>query len=262
MVAGGVGGLGVIGLLLALLLGGGGEGGIDLGGLLGELGGGQQTSAQELPSDEADDASEFVSAVLGTTETFWSDVFASAGQTYQPATLVLFTGATQSGCGGASSAVGPHYCPLDSTIYIDLGFMEQLQGMFGAQGGDFAEAYIIAHEVAHHVQNLLGISDAVTEAQRTGSQDANELSVALELQADCLAGVWANSLFQRGDVLEPGDIEEALDAAASVGDDRIQAKTQGRIDPESWTHGSSEQRVEWFTTGYETGDPNACDTFG
>jgi predicted metalloprotease len=261
VIAGGVGGLGIIGVLLALLLGGGG--GTDLGGLLGGLGSSDTTVAQQdLPNEqELDDAGEFVSAILGTTETYWNDVFAASGETYQPPKLVLFTGSTSSACGGATSAIGPHYCPPDQTIYIDLDFFAVLQRDFGASGGDFAEAYVIAHEVGHHVQNLLGISDEVQRLSRQDPEDANSLSVSLELQADCLAGTWAHSIFQRGNVLEPGDIQEGLDAAEAVGDDRIQQKSQGRIDPESWTHGSSEQRVEWFTTGYETGDPEACDSF-
>jgi predicted metalloprotease len=260
-IAGGVGGLGIIGLLLSLFLGGGSEGGDVLGDLLGGLGG-SQTQSQELPTEqETDDAGEFVSAILGTTETYWDQVFTDAGLSYEPPTLVLFTGSTPSACGGASSLHGPHYCPLDATVYIDLDFFATLQSRFGAQGGDFAEAYVIAHEVGHHVQNLLGIDDQVRGAQQSDPSGANELSVAMELQADCFAGAWANSIFQRGNVLEPGDVEEGLDAAAAVGDDRIQATSTGRIDPESWTHGSSEQRVEWFTRGYETGDPGACETF-
>jgi predicted metalloprotease len=261
MLAGGVGGLGIIGLLLALFLGGGE--GSDLGSLLGGLGAPQQTQTQQIPASEqeVDDAGEFVKAILGTTETYWSDVFSGAGMTYEPPTLVLFTGSTASGCGGASSLHGPHYCPLDETIYVDLGFFADLQTRFGAQGGDFAEAYVIAHEVGHHVQHLLGVDTEVRAAQQSDPAVANRLSVSLELQADCFAGNWAYSIFQRGNVLEPGDIEEGLDAAAAVGDDRIQAATTGRVNPESWTHGSSEQRVEWFTTGYESGDPGRCDTF-
>jgi predicted metalloprotease len=261
MIAGGVGGLGIIGVLLAMFLGGGG--GTDFGSLLGGLTGSEQAvPAQDLPAEQpTDDAGEFVAAILGTTETYWEGVFTESGRTYEPARLVLFRGSTQSGCGGASSQHGPHYCPLDSTIYVDLAFFAELQSRFGAQGGDFAEAYVIAHEVGHHVQNLLGISTGVRNAQQQDPANANELSVSLELQADCLAGNWANSIFQRGNVLEPGDVQEGLDAAAAVGDDRIQASTQGRVNPEAWTHGSSEQRVRWFTTGYETGDPNACDTF-
>jgi predicted metalloprotease len=262
MIAGGVGGLGIIGVLLAMFLGGGGDSG-GFGDLLGGLGApAQSQTQQDLPSEQAtDDAGEFVKAVLGTTETYWTGVFTDSGMTYDPPRLVLFTGSTASGCGGASSLHGPHYCPLDSTIYVDLDFFTDLQTRFGTQGGDFAEAYVIAHEVGHHVQNLLGISDQVRSAQQSDPGQANELSVSLELQADCFAGNWAHSIFQRGNVLEPGDVQEGLDAAAAVGDDRIQAKTQGRIDPESWTHGSSAQRVEWFTTGYESGDPGVCDTF-
>ena len=262
MVAAGAVGLGIIGLLLALFLGGGGEGG--LGDLLGGLAAPSQPAQQELPAteQETDDAGEFVKAILGTTETYWGGVFSGAGLSYEPPRLVLFTGSTNSGCGGASSLHGPHYCPLDRTIYVALDFFAELQRRFGASGGDFAEAYVIAHEVGHHVQKLLGISDEVDARQREDRSNANEWSVALELQADCFAGKWAYSILQRGNVLEAGDIEEGLDAAEAVGDDRIQASTQGRIDPESWTHGSSAQRVEWFTTGYRTGDPNACDTFG
>ena len=263
MVAGGVGGLGIIGLLIALFFGGGSGDGGGLGDLMEQLG---TASAQQAPPQTAppvnDDDSQFVSAILGTTETLWTDIFAQAGQQYRPTELVLFTGATQSGCGGARSAVGPHYCPLDEKVYIDLEFFDQLQARFGASGGDFAEAYVIAHEVAHHVQNVLGISDQVQQISAQDPSQRNGLSIRLELQADCWAGVWANSLFQRGNVLEPGDIQEGLDAAAAVGDDRIQEAATGRIDPESWTHGSSEQRVQWFTTGYESGDPNSCDTFG
>ncbi len=260
-VAGGVGGLGLIGLLLVLFLGGGEGSGLE--DILGQLQQAQpvNTVAQTLPNTPPDEDAEFVSAILGTTETLWQEIFASADLTYEPADLVLFTGSTTSACGGATSAVGPHYCSLDQTIYIDLSFFEQLQQRFGAQGGDFAEAYVIAHEVAHHVQNLIGVSDQVRQLSAQDPSRRNELSISLELQADCYAGVWANSLFQRENVLEPGDIEEGLDAAAAVGDDRIQESVTGRIDPESWTHGSSEQRVQWFTTGYETGDPNACNTF-
>ncbi len=200
-------------------------------------------------------------SVLGSTETTWTDIFAAAGETYPPAPLVLFTDSTSSACGGATSAVGPHYCPLDQTVYIDLDFFAELERRFGGGGGDFAEAYVIAHEVGHHVQNILGIMDEVRSLQRQDPGRANDYSVSLELQADCLAGVWANAIFARGNVLEPGDIEEALDAAAAVGDDRIQEATSGQINPERWTHGSSRQRVEWFSAGYASGDPAGCNTF-
>jgi predicted metalloprotease len=264
-VAGGVGGLGLIGVLIALLLGGfGGGGGFgEIGDLLGQV---QEAQAppQQQQADEfqgVDESEDFVRRVLGSTETVWTEVFREAGVVYQPANLVLFNNPTSSACGGARSEVGPHYCPLDQTVYIDLGFFDVLTQRFGASAGDFAQAYVIAHEIGHHVQNELQIMDEVQQLQRSDPGNANELSVRLELQADCLAGVWANSIWQREDVLEPGDIEEALSAAAAVGDDRIQAATTGRVSPESWTHGSAEQRMRWFTEGYETGDPNVCDTF-
>ncbi len=259
-VAGGVGGLGIIGLLLALFMGGGGG---DVGDLLGQLAA-PQTSAPVQDSGEfegIDDEEAFVMAILGTTETLWTDIFASSDQTYDPAVVVLFSGATSSACGGASSATGPHYCPLDETVYIDLTFYDELKRRFGAEGGDFAEAYVLAHEIGHHIQHEVGIMDDVREVQQSRPADANEYSVRLELQADCLAGVWANSIFQRDNVLEPGDIAEGLSAAEAVGDDRIQLTTTGRVNPESFTHGTSEQRVHWFNVGYETGDPAACDTF-
>lgn len=259
-VAAGVGGLGLVGVIVALFAVFSGGGGADLEGMLQGLQAPAEPVQQTAPA-EADDAGMFVEAVLGTTETHWEQVFAAAGRTYEPANLVLFTQSTSSACGGATAAIGPHYCPRDQTIYIDLGFFQQLETRFGASGGDFAEAYVIAHEVAHHVQNLLGIMEEVQQVQRSDSGQANEYSVRLELQADCLAGTWGHSVFERG-VLEPGDIEEGLDAAAAVGDDRIQETMTGRVNPESWTHGSSAQRVEWFTTGHETGDPNACNTFG
>ncbi len=258
-VAGGVGGLGLIGILLALFMGGGGG---DIGDLLGQLGTPQTTAATQDSGefDGIDDEEAFVMAILGTTETLWTDVFAASGQTYDPATVVLFSNATASACGGANSATGPHYCPLDETVYIDLTFYDELRRRFGA-GGDFAEAYVLAHEIGHHIQHELGIMDDVRSIQQSRPAEANEYSVRLELQADCLAGVWAHSIYQRGGVLERGDIAEGLGAAAAVGDDRIQQTTTGRVNPETFTHGTSEQRVSWFNTGYETGDPAACDTF-
>jgi predicted metalloprotease len=259
-VAGGVGGLGIIGILLALFMGGGGG---DLGDLLGQLGTPQTTAAAQDSGEfeGIDDEEAFVMAILGTTETLWTDVFAASGQTYDPATVVLFSGATASACGGANSATGPHYCPLDETVYIDLTFYDELKRRFGASGGDFAEAYVLAHEIGHHIQHELGIMDDVRSIQQSRQPEANEYSVRLELQADCLAGVWAHSIYQRGSVLERGDIAEGLSAAAAVGDDRIQQTTTGRVNPETFTHGTSERRVGWFNVGYETGDPAACDTF-
>jgi predicted metalloprotease len=259
-VAGGAGGLGIIGILIALLFGGGGEDG-GLGSILESLAP-PSTVAQTLPSDAVqDDASQFVSAILGTNETLWQDILTSAGLDYRDAQLVLFSGSTNSGCGGASSQVGPHYCSLDETIYIDLDFFAELQSRFGASGGDFAQAYVISHEFAHHMQNVLGVSGQVQNLSQQDPSQRNDLSVRLELQADCFAGVWASSIQDRQNVLEAGDIEEALSAAAAVGDDRIQESVTGRVDPESWTHGSSQQRVDWFTTGLNTGDANQCDTF-
>ena len=261
----GGGGLGAIALVLILTLCGGGDL-QQLGPLLEDLSTGAAVPQQpaQVPAEQQafdDDIRAFSEAVLGSTETLWADVFAQAGLTYEPATFVIFEGFTDSACGGANSQVGPHYCPLDKTIYIDFGFFQELQRRFGAAGGDFAEAYVIAHEVAHHVQNELGISSQVRTLQQQNSGDANALSVSLELQADCLAGVWAYSIYQRDNILEAGDIAEALDAAAAVGDDRIQATVTGRVNPESWTHGSSDERQFWFNEGYTTGDPNACDTF-
>lgn len=192
----------------------------------------------------------FASTVLGSTTDMWRNVFGRMGRDYEPPKLVLFRGSTESSCGGATSAVGPHYCPIDSTIYLDETFFDELVGRFGAQGGDVAEAYVIAHEVAHHAQHELGVLGS-------SGPSSNEESVKVELQADCFAGLWANSI-EHLDVFEQGEIREAMDAAASVGDDRIQSTTTGRINPESWTHGSSEARVSAFNRGFEVGSLNAC----
>ncbi len=260
----GAGGLGLIGLVVLLISsltgGGGGFEGID--DLLGQVQG-ATPPAQDQPEEFAgmDQSEDFVRRVLGSTETLWDAVFMDAGGTYQPAGLVLFTQATDSRCGGATSAIGPHYCPVDETIYIDLDFFAELEQRFGAGGGDFAQAYVIAHEVGHHIQQELGIMEEVQRLQQSDPGNANELSVRLELQADCFAGMWAHSVWRRGDVLEPGDIQEALDAAAAVGDDRIQEATTGQVNPESWTHGSAEQRMQWFDAGYRSGMIDQCDTF-
>jgi predicted metalloprotease len=208
-----------------------------------------------------DDASKFVSVVLADTEDAWHEIFRQMGREYQEPKLVLFTDRTQSGCGFASGATGPFYCPEDRRVYIDLGFFRELQGRLGA-GGDFAEAYVIAHEVGHHVQNLLGISDRVQAMRRRVSEaEYNQLSVRLELQADFLAGVWARYTDRVKHVVEAGDIEEAMRAAAAVGDDRLQYRSRGYVVPDSFTHGTSEQRVRWFRRGYETGDLSQGDTF-
>jgi predicted metalloprotease len=257
---GGLGGIGVLVVLLITLLGGGSglEGALDQ-----FAGPASQTGAQPPEFKGDDDYQVFVETVLGSTGETWHEIFGSAGIDYREPTLVLFRDSTSSSCGGASSAVGPHYCPNDETIYLDETFFDELTSRFGARGGDVAQAYVIAHEVGHHVQNQLGVMGQVQEAQRQAGStaEANDLSVRLELQADCLAGVWAYSIRDM-DVLLPGEINEAIDAAAAVGDDRIQQNVTGQLDPERWTHGSSEQRVAWFDTGYEQGDPSACDTFG
>jgi hypothetical protein len=211
------------------------------------------------PPPADDPEAQFVSVILADTEDTWNELFAAHGTDYQEPTLVLFSGAVQSACGFNSAAVGPFYCPADRQVYIDLSFFDQLARRFGAPG-DFAQAYVIAHEVGHHVQNLLGISDQVHAARlRSSEREANRLSVALELQADCLAGVWG---YHARDILEPGDIEEGLRAAAAIGDDAIQRQATGTIRPESWTHGSSEQRVEWLRRGLASGDPDACEMAG
>jgi predicted metalloprotease len=208
-----------------------------------------------------DDASKFVSVVLADTEDAWHEIFRQMGRQYQEPKLVLFTDMIQSGCGFASGATGPFYCPEDQRVYIDLGFFHELQNRLGA-GGDFAEAYVIAHEVGHHVQKLLGITDRVQSARRRMSEaEYNRLSVRLELQADFLAGVWARYADRVKHVVEEGDIEEAMRAASAVGDDRLQYRSRGYVVPDSFTHGSSEQRVRWFRRGYETGDLNQGDTF-
>lgn len=259
---GGLGGLGAIIVLLISLLGGGGSG---LDQVIDQLAPAAESASGTQPEEfrGEDDYEVFASTVLGSTDAMWDEIFTASNMEYVPPTLVLFRDATESACGGASSAVGPHYCPLDETIYLDETFFDELVSRLGAEGGDVAEAYVIAHEVGHHVQKRTGVMEDVQGAmQDAGSQEeANRLSVSLELQADCFAGVWAYGLRDEG-VFLPDEINEALDAAAAVGDDRIQEAVQGQVNPESWTHGSSEQRIEWFSTGFETGDPSACATFG
>ena len=208
-----------------------------------------------------DEASQFVSVVLGDTEDTWTEIFASGGERYVPPKLVLFTGTVRSACGMAQAAMGPFYCPTDQKVYIDLAFYRELRDRFQAPG-DFAQAYVIAHEVGHHVQTLLGTSQKVSEMRQRASQDqGNRLSVMLELQADCYAGVWANHADRSRQLLEAGDVEEGLNAASAIGDDNIQRQTQGTVVPESFTHGSSQQRVQWFRRGLESGRMQDCDTF-
>jgi predicted metalloprotease len=215
-----------------------------------------QSSLTQAEFQGADDYETFTSTVLGSTTEYWQNVFAQNHKTYTPPKLVLFRTATTSGCGIAASQVGPHYCPADQTIYLDETFFNELQSRYQAKGGDVAQAYVIAHEVGHHAQNQLGIMDSV----QSQSASSNTLSIDLELQADCYAGAWAHSVSQQG-IFQPGEINEALDAAAAVGDDRIQQIEYGQVSPETWTHGSSEQRVHWFTTGFDSGDPSVCTTF-
>lgn len=223
---------------------------------------GQIQSLQSTQVDESkqpvefrgdDDYEVFASKVLGSSNQLWSEVFTKNGRQYDPPRMVLFRGVTQSSCGTASSQVGPHYCPLDNTIYLDETFFDELVKRFGGSSGEVAQAYVMAHEVGHHVQNLLG-------ALNVGNQSTREGSIALELQADCYAGVWAYSQ-ARNNIFENGEIEQAMLAAAAVGDDNIQRTVEGQISPENWTHGSSEQRVKAFTTGYSTGDPGRCTGF-
>jgi predicted metalloprotease len=214
---------------------------------------------QQAPPQN-DEMSQFVRRVLGSTETVWGEVFSRNGSSYREPRLVLFTNQVQSACGRADAAVGPFYCPGDEKVYIDLSFYDELRSRFRAPG-DFAQAYVIAHEVGHHVQNLLGTSDKVTALQQRASEaQSNRLSVMLELQADCYAGVWGYYAKQRG-VIEPGDLEEALGAASAIGDDRLQREAQGYVVPDSFTHGSSEQRMRWFKQGFDSGDMRRCDTF-
>lgn len=222
------------------------------------------TSYGEVGLSPADSAAEepmvqFVSFVLDDAQSTWDVAFDRAGSSYDPARLVLFRGGTATGCGVGQSAMGPFYCPLDQRVYIDLDFFNELDRRFGAPG-DFAQAYVLAHEIGHHVQHLLGVDERVRRVQQSNPDASNELSVRMELQADCYAGVWAHSANDRGK-LEAGDIQEGLGAASAVGDDRIQKQTTGRVNVDSFTHGSAEQRASWFMRGFESGNPNACDTF-
>ena len=273
----GAGGLGIVGVIIAIittLAGGGGGGTGALGGLgdiLGSLSQGTASSAASSApaapiatscagATSTTDNATFITCAQNNIQKYWTDAFAGAGQTYRPAKLVLFSGSTSSGCGQASAATGPFYCPPDGRVYLDLGFFDELQSRFGAKGGDFAQAYVVAHEYGHHLQNLLGIESQMRELQRRTPSKANEYSVRLELQADCFAGVWGHSAYENGKVSKR-EISLALDAAASVGDDRIQRATTGRVNPESFTHGTSAQRQKWFSVGFDNGDTDLCDTF-
>ncbi len=255
------GGAGIILLLLSLFLG------QDLTGLVGGGGGGTANLPQLAPPGgstsirDDDEAGQFIASILGTTEDVWGKLFQNAGQQYQVPKLVLFNDGVNSACGFTSSAAGPFYCPGDSQVYIDLGFFRELQRMGAA--GDFAQAYVLAHEVGHHVQNQLGVSMAVQRKQRTVPKvQANRLSVLTELQADCYAGVWAHHAHKQFQLLEPGDLEEGMNAAAKIGDDALMRSAGRRAHPDAFTHGSSEQRQTWLYKGLESGDPLVCDTFG
>ena len=229
----------------------------------------QQSDAGSTPSTGApsDAMGHFVSAILGSTEAQWIDIFAKSGKTYTAPTLVMFSGATQSGCGAARAAMGPFYCPLDRKVYLDTSFFDDLQRRFGAcdvgsKTCQFSEAYVIAHEIGHHVQNQLGLLPQVQQAQRgMDKAEANSLQVRVELQADCFAGIWANRAQQKYQFIEPGDVEAALQTASAIGDDRLQRESQGYVVPDAFTHGTSAQRARWFTTGLKSGDVGSCDTF-
>lgn len=254
----GLGGIAII-VVIGLLMG---KDPMEMLGMVGEM-------QQQTPAGGAgpaapvnDEASQFIAAILGETEDVWAAAFAQSGSRYEPARLVLFSGRVQSACGSASSAVGPFYCPGDRQVYIDLGFFEEMKRRLGG-GGDFAEAYVIAHEVGHHIQTLSGVSQRVNEARRRGEnvQGDGGLLVRQELQADCYAGVWAHHAQRRHDWLEPGDIEEALNTASAIGDDTLQRQSSGTVMPDSFSHGTSTQRVRWFRVGFDHGDPGRCDTF-
>jgi uncharacterized protein len=227
------------------------------------IGVGQQSAPpQTTPVDPNDPMRVFLSHVVGSTEAVWSDVLpAQTDVKYQPTTLVMYDGATRSGCGGAQAAMGPFYCPIDKKVYLDTSFFRDMKTKFGG-GGEFAYAYVVAHEIGHHVQDLLGILDKVDNMkQRVSQTSANALSVRVELQADCLAGVWANHANDKWKILEPGDVERALATAQAIGDDRLQTAARGYAVPDSFTHGSSAQRQKWLTAGLKSGDINDCDTF-
>ena len=253
-----VGGLGIVVILLV-----GWFFGVDPSALLSQIEGGSVGSSYEQPADatpipENDEGAQFVSAVLADTEDTWTEIFKASGETYQAPHLVLFSGRTATACGTGAAAMGPFYCPGDSKVYIDLSFYDELQQRFGAPG-DFAQAYVIAHEVGHHIQHLIGATEEMERAYGGNQSGADSASVRIELQADCFAGVWAYHAKERN-IVEPGDVDEALNAATAIGDDKLQEQGQGYVVPDSFTHGTSAQRVRWFKRGMENGDVNACDT--
>lgn len=254
----GLGGIAVV-VVIGLLLG---KSPGELLGLVAQLDSQLPSQSQPAPAPGEDQAYEFIAAILGETEDVWTAVFASSGNRYVPPRLVLFNGMVTSACGSASAAVGPFYCPGDRQVYLDLGFFREMETRLGG-GGEFAEAYVIAHEVGHHIQMLTGVAQQIQEARqrREDLSGAEGLLVRQELQADCFAGVWAHHAQARHDWLEPGDIEAALNTASAIGDDRLQRQAQGTVVPDAFTHGTSAQRVRWFRTGFDTGDPARCDTF-
>jgi predicted metalloprotease len=256
----GLGGIAIV-VVIGLLMG---KNPMEMLGLVAEI----QQQAPAGPSGPAtappvdDEASQFVASILGETEDVWGEIFQASGETYPAPTLVLFSGSVNSACGGATAAVGPFYCPGDQKVYIDLSFFQQMQQRLGG-GGDFAEAYVIAHEVGHHVQTITGISDKVNQVRQRGGnvEGADGPLVRQELQADCYAGLWANRAQKRHAWLEGGDLEEAMATATAIGDDTLQRQGQGQVVPDSFTHGSAEQRVRWFRVGFQSGDVRQCDTF-
>lgn len=258
----GLGGIAIV-VVISLILG---KNPLEMLGLVEQMQGGagggmtQPQQGQAPPAD--DEMAQFVAVILGETEDAWTPIFQASKLSYEKPKLVLFSGGVDTACGGASSASGPFYCPGDHQVYIDLSFFEEMKARLGG-GGDFAYAYVIAHEVGHHVQTLLGVSDKVNQARRAGQDVKGDggLLVRQELQADCYAGVWANLAQAKHQWLEDGDVEEALNTASAIGDDRLQKQAQGRVVPDAFSHGTSEQRVRWFRAGFESGDPNRCDTF-
>lgn len=253
-----IGGKGRLILLVVVMVAG--YYGVDLSPLLNEPASQTPPQRQEMSQPAKDPLARFTSVMLASTEDAWGEIFQQSGNRYQAPKLVLYRGATRTGCGQGQSVMGPFYCPADRTVYIDLSFYQEMRDKLGADG-DFAEGYVVAHEVGHHVQNLLGIERKIREQQQGLSRaEQNKLSVKLELQADCFAGVWGHYM-EREQVLETGDLEEALNAAQAIGDDRLQQQSQGRVIPDSFTHGSSAQRYAWFKRGFDSGKPASCNTF-
>lgn len=236
--------------------------GIDLSPILTDAGtdGYQESGTAYTPTAEENEMAKFTSVALKTTEDTWENIFAQMGEQYTPPHLVMYTGGTTTGCGYGQSAMGPFYCPEDQTVYIDLAFYQDMKRRLGG-GGDFAQGYVLAHEVGHHVQHLMGLDQKVEQLRARASEaQSNQLSVRMELQADCYAGVWGKAMQQQG-ILDPGDVEEALKTAEAIGDDRLQKQSMGRVVPDSFTHGTSEQRYYWFKRGFDSGDPKSCNTF-